>query len=311
MPQPTSHSESEVDPRVHVAEDWPCLSPVRVLTEFAVLWIAISFRLWKSVSEDLPWFATLTALLPWLFLRWPHPHYFRRRPPLLSVLQWVRVHTGGLALGFAVLSLCFDVPIGKLLSVATYGLLLLAGWSVLSLRSLRERILEISLGLWRLAWPSLGEVLAPLVAIWLWDRLALKESLPGTVYLSLFGAGGISAWLTCTLRTRWRSALPALVTIIPILLSLFGTPDGSGAELTLLAGMVTVAVLAHRCVAFRRDASEVGLLWLLGLGGLWLSEPLFTAQSNGAGDAQWYSLVLADAIAQWDAGFFPPDGRTE
>ena len=72
--------------------------------------------------------------------------------------------------------------------------------------------------------------------------------------------------------------------------------------------MIAAAAVAHGFMAPRlgADAHELGRWWLLALAALWLGEPLLTTRSNGAGDAQWYSLVLADAIAQWRAGFLPP-----
>ena len=94
-----------------------------------------------------------------------------------------------------------------------------------------------------------------------------------------------------------------------MIIALGGTPDGAPeARLFLSAAIVLVASFVSRIVIpkFRVDAEELGRLWLVGLGALWLAEPLMTAQSNGVGDSQWYSLVMADAVAQWRAGFLPP-----
>src|SRR5256885_1930438 len=149
---------------------------------------------------------------------------------------------------------------------------------------------------------------AALFALWLWDRLALPVSLPTQVYLWIAAAGCAAVWFTRGLVGKWRCFAPAVITVAPLAIALFGTPLGDVETLALLAGMVATATIAHGFIApfFGANARELGRWWLLSLAALWLAEPLFTSESNGAGDAQWYSLVLADAIAQWKAGFFPP-----
>jgi hypothetical protein len=109
--------------------------------------------------------------------------------------------------------------------------------------------------------------------------------------------------------------LPAFAVAVPLAFAIRGTPDAQVDGLLILLGAFTIGgALAHGIVApmMGLNGPEKGRLWILCTGALWLAEPLLSAQSNGAGDSQWYSLVMADALAQWRAGFFPPlIGRSE
>ncbi|MBC7365486.1 MAG: hypothetical protein H7343_01530 [Undibacterium sp.] len=98
-----------------------------MVAELVILWLILAYSLPRLHETSLPWYTTPTALLPWLFLRWPFPRRLPIRTPLLAGLHWLRIHTGGLVLAFATLSIFFGVAPRGLLPFAGWCFALLAG----------------------------------------------------------------------------------------------------------------------------------------------------------------------------------------
>jgi len=96
-----------------------------------------------------------------------------------------------------------------------------------------------------------------------------------------------------------------------LVLSLAGGCSLSRGEISWLAAAAVVVLLVMRCAhrAARRhwpDRPGEILRWIAVVSAvLALVWPFCTADALGAGDADWYTTMLADFIAQWRAGTFP------
>ncbi len=76
----------------------------------------------------------------------------------------------------------------------------------------------------------------------------------------------------------------------------------------MLAGWLALTLAGYRWAlrhSPRHGAFEPVRWVLLGAITLWLLQPFATRTLHGGGDAQWYATMLADAVEQSRAGFFP------
>jgi hypothetical protein len=86
-----------------------------------------------------------------------------------------------------------------------------------------------------------------------------------------------------------------------------GLPAG---EFALLLPWITLLQAGPRMALTSRGQEQqdeifAALRWaLLGAGALWINQPLITAGTFGAGDADWYRTMVADFIQQWRSGTF-------
>lgn len=84
----------------------------------------------------------------------------------------------------------------------------------------------------------------------------------------------------------------------------------SAGEFALLMPWITLLQAGPRLALTPRgqerpDEIFAALRWaLLGAGALWINQPLITAGTFGAGDADWYRTMVADFVQQWRSGTF-------
>lgn len=262
-----------------------------------------------TAAPLLPWHAIPAALAPWLLLRWGESRRLAHPEGATLIRRWIESHVIGLLLSAAALRFFFDAGPDLLIGVATWGSVVVIGSELVTNANLRTVLAGWSRRRANVVWPRMGIVGATCLAVWFWDRLVLSENLTVAIYAWVVGASGAVVWLTPHSANRWWRALGApLVAVIPIIVFLAGTPAGRPAGSLILLGAALVMSCAHTLFARGRGTRsvEIAVIWFLGLGGLWLCEPLSNAQSTGGGDAQWYALVMADAISQWRSGIFPP-----
>lgn len=284
----------------------------RVLQPFALyvlLCLVLEWRFFSGVRL-LPWHAIPVSLAAWLLLRWGDSRRPTHPERSTEIRRWIESHVIGLLLSGAALRFFFGASWSLLAAVVGWGFLIVVSSELVTNAAARTILLGWSRQRVNVVWPRMGVVSATCLAVWFWDRLLLSEDLTAAIYAWVAGASGVVVWLAPNSDNRWwRALLAPLVAVVPIIGFLGGTPAGEPkGTLVFLAAMALLMSCLHTAFARGPGARslEIGWIWLLGLAGLWLCEPLLNAQSTGGGDAQWYALVMADAIAQWRAGMFPP-----
>lgn len=281
---------------------------VQAFIEYALLCLMLELNL-TSAIPGISWHVAPLALVPWLLVRGSDI----RRPLPLDALtasrRWTESHLLGLTLSGAALRFFFEVNGSLLLGLFAAAMGVLLAVELVFNTKARTAVLAWFRYRAKLLWPRAGVVGAVGLAVWLWDRLVLREDLSVAIYAWIFGVTSAVVWLIPDSASKWwRAIIAPVVAVIPIIGFLADTPGQSAGSLVLLALLALGASSVHTAFARGRGmrSIEIAWIWVLAVGGFWLSEPLLHAQGMGGGDAHWYTLVMADAIAQWRAGIFPP-----
>lgn len=286
-----------------------CAWPVQVAIEYASLLV---LGLWHLGSSPSPAGQFLPAgpglLLLWLLLR---ADTLRRqatgRTPA-SVFHWLESQLVGLGLSGTGLFLVNETGLSRLGNWLLWSLGALVVIEVVCNDRARASTLRWAGRHWRNLWPRAGELLVIVLVFWLWQRLT-ATAVPIVAFAWVAGAAGAVIGVTRSVPGLWTSLLAPAVVLPPLVWAYAGTPAGDPPQkILLLVGLTSAAAVLHRIIDRGPGSRSAGLAagWILLLVGLWLTEPLLHAQASGGGDALWYSQVLADAIAQFRAGIFPP-----
>lgn len=221
---------------------------------------------------------------------------------------WLESNLTGLGLSVVGAVIFLNVPLPATPMLAGLSLAFLLAVELACNRGLRRRVARWSVRRWSHYWPHAGELFAIVATFWLWMRLTgIGLPLPALAWIG--GAAGAVLVLTRTPGPRWRGAIAPAVVLLPVIWTYAGIPEGRPlSRLALLAVAALAIPCLHRLLEQGpgRHSSRLAWLWVLVLTSAWLGDPLLNARAVGAGDAQWYATVLADAIAQFHAGYFPP-----
>ncbi|MEN9661730.1 MAG: hypothetical protein RL324_679 [Verrucomicrobiota bacterium] len=222
---------------------------------------------------------------------------------------WLESHLTGLSLGMAVAYFFLGVPLTAFPSLAGWSMATLLVVELADNHLARRRTAHWILRRWTLGWPTAGELGAIIMAFWFWQRLTGIDPLPLPIFAWIAGSAGAVLALTRRPGSRWQAVIAPLVVLIPVIWTYAGLAEAQPvSRLGLLVTGAIAAPLLHRLLEQGpgRHSARLAWLWLLVLTGLWLADPLLHAEAVGAGDAQWYTTVLADAITQNQSGTFPP-----
>jgi hypothetical protein len=250
-----------------------------------------------------------------LVIRWTEI----RRPAATAWMpatrRWAESHLGGVLLSGVVLAVGFNVPIARLPGLGAVTLAVAAGLELLRHPLVVARLSQRAAAAWAAVWPGASGTIGAATLIWLWHRLAMPAAtLSATTCGIVAASAGAAGWLTRTWIDARLAPLGAAVTVLPCGWFLLHPPADSAAA--SLIPFLALAVAGHTAIRFwarhpHFHPSDLACLWMLALAGLWLGEPLLNARATGAGDSHWYALVMADALAQYQAGLFPLVGQSQ
>ncbi len=284
------------------------IAALHAFAEYLLLCTVLRWRM-SAHTAGLHWYAIPVALVPWLLMRWPEIRRAHGATPPCNLRRWSESHASGLMMSSGLMNLFFAMPLDRLPAFVGWALGTMIAWEFTINRGAWLVVSSLMRRGWNRLWPRGGEVLVTLLAVWIWARLTQPSGMPVPVYAWVAGSSGTVVWLSRRWSSPWRWIPAPAIALTPLLLALAGTPLGQPAgRLALLAVLAFAGSAAHGCSTRVRGArsAEVAWLWVLGLTGLWLGEPLLNAQATGAGDAHWYTMVMADAIYQFRVGLFPP-----
>lgn len=279
----------------------------QTFADFAMVCIVLRWQLASHLFEQ-SWCTVPALLMPWFLTQLTGIGQKRHVTRPAGVRQWAELNALGLLMTCVLINLRFAMPFDQLMAIGGW----IAGTALiceLALNRASGLAMSARLRRHRLAWSRGGEVLATVLAIWVWDRLDQSERLPWPIYVWVACSSGAVVWFGRRWKSRWRWILAPAAALPVLLWFLQGTPLGQPiGRLILLSALAMAASAVHaRCVGQCGSRSPQAIwLWFMTLAGLWLGEPLLNSQATGAGDAHWYTMVMADAIAQWRAGLFPP-----
>jgi hypothetical protein len=278
------------------------------LTEYLFLGLAWAWRLHSEVDFRF-WPYCPAVLASWLLVRGSTLRRQEQAGRTQTAVGWLESHLTGLGLGMTMAWFFLEVPLSALPGLTSWSLATLLAVELAGNHLARQRAARWVLRRWTLGWPQTGELGVIIATFWAWQRLTGIGPLPLPIYAWIGGATGAVLTLTRGPGPSWRSLIAPLVVVAPVVWAYAGLPDAHPvSRLALLVVGTLGAPWIHRLLEQGpgRRSARLAWIWLLVLLAGWLSDPLLHAQAVGAGDAQWYTTVLADAIAQTQAGIFPP-----
>ena len=286
-----------------------------LLIDLLLLWLACSTTDRFLLDQQLPWIAQLSAVVVALFFL---PGSSGKKPEAnasSAIIRRLLAQFGTGVVTALIWSLFFNLPIKSLCFVLFW---LPAAWALSSLnfRKIWSRIISLTpliverrldvmtgegllIGLILWMGQKLDPSLWPWMLIWLAPIFWMSASRlfqPATPKLGLifFGTLGFLMFVLFTgagwLGATWRAGQIVGATWV-------------GIALFIYRWRLKVSALEHP-----QKTAAVGenLRWMtLATGGVVLLHPFLIPSLHGTGDALWYGTMLADMMAQIQAGVFP------
>jgi hypothetical protein len=289
---------------------WPKVVPAwisRALTEYLLL--VLGWAWYMPAQKDFHfWPYTPFVVALWLLARGMTLRRECQAGTAPKLGSWLESNLTGLTLSALGAVFFLAVPWADIPRLTGWSLTLLLMVELGCNHDARRRVARWSVRRWVRLWPQAGELGAIVATFWLWTRLT-EIVLPLPVLAWIGGAAGAILVLTRPAGGWWRGLIAPAVVLLPVIWAYAETPEGRPyTRLFLLSTTALAAPCLHRRFEQGpgRRSSRLAWFWILVLAGAWLTGPLLNARAVGAGDAQWYATVLADAIEQFRAGFFPP-----